>query len=385
MDVSNQEKKPGGTPAVGLLSHSSFTRKLGHGALWLLCALLPLLANPASAFTITSPGWGASVQLSPTDIAQDGVPLSAAAEQVRDEGTLQADLTDFALPVDVNLTGALSTATLTTRIERTYAFRIRLSRSERNRCLQDGDFDIDLSLSGPFGNAFAATGPGGGMLRLIRFEPVLRGRIGGRCPNNLFYGYRMELSVADAVASGNYEATAEITVDLAGPGGSTESIQIPLEVQMPGLLLLYHHSRIDVNLDATALAGVLGASRACSGGFCMDLGSRVMPVSSLAAPVALDVSASAGVVNPVQTITLRNAVAVRAAGCSGGIYDNAVYQVLNTVGGVQAANGVISGIQSAPCGLDLRSGDLSFDLDLSQVEAATGSASATIQITVTGL
>ena len=154
---------------------------------------------------------------------------------------------------------------------------------------------------------------------------------------------------------------------------------------MPGMLLLDHHSRIEVSLNATALAGALGADRACSDGFCMDVGNRTIPVADLSGPVLLDVEAAAGPFDPVQTITLRDAVAVRATGCSGDIYDTATYQILNPVGGVQPRSGTIAGIQNAPCGLDLRSGDLSFDLDLSQVDTATGSASATIQITVTGL
>jgi hypothetical protein len=224
------------------------------------------------------------------------------------------------------------------------------------------------------------------MLRVLRFEPIPSGARGNpRCPNSLLYGYSLELGVTDAIAAGAYEAVAEVVVDLAGPGGSSQSVQIPIGLQMPGMLLLYHHSRIDVNLDATALAGVLGASRACSGGFCMDLGSRTVPVADLVSPVVLDIAADAGAVNPVQTITLRDAVAVRATGCSGGVYDLATYQILNVVGGVQPASGIINGIQGAPCGLDLRSGDLSFDLDLSQADAVTGDASATIQITVTGL
>jgi hypothetical protein len=376
MDVSNHKEKPGQTPVAWLLFRSSK----------MLLLIFSLLASDASGFTISNLGWGASVQLRPDDIAQDGVPLSAATEQVLDEGMLQADLTDFSIPIDVNLAGALSSSTLTTRINRTYAFYIRLSRAERNRCVQDADFDIDLSIVSPVRGAFAATSGTGGTMRLVRFDPAYRGALGGRrCPNVLFYGYTMDLSVADAVAAGTYEATAEISIDLAGAGGSSQSIQVPLEVQMPGMLLLYHHSQIDVNLDATALAGALGANRACSGGFCMDVGNRSLAVADLSGPVLLNVAAEAGTVDPIQTITLRDAVAVRATGCSGDIYDTASYQVLNPVGGVQPRSGIINGIQSAPCGLDIRSGDLSFDLDLNQVDAVTGSASATIQITVTGL
>ncbi len=375
MDVSNHREKQGQTPVARLLSSSSFT----------LLLVFSLLASNASGFTVSGLGWGASVQLRPDDIAQDGVPLSAATEQVLDEGMLQADLTDFSVPVDVNLGGVLSSSTLTTSINRTYAFYIRLSRAERNRCVQDADFDIDLSIVSPVPGAFSATGSAGGTMRLVRFQPAYRGAWGRRCPSVLFYGYVMDLSVADAVAAGRYEATAEIDVDLPGPGGSSRSIQVPLEVQMPGMLLLYHHSQIDVNLNATALAGALGANRACSGGFCMDVGSRSLPVANLSGPVMLNVAAETGMVDPIQTITLRDAVAVRATGCSGDIYDTASYQILNPVGGVLPTNGIISGIQNAPCGLDIRSGDLSFDLDLNQVDTVTGSASATIQITVTGL
>ena len=368
MDVSNHREEPGQTPVA-----------------WLLFLFFGLLASNASGFTISNLGWGASVQLTPDDIAQDGVPLSAATEQVLDEGMLQTDLTDFSVPIDVNLGGVLASSTLTTSINRTYAFYISLSRAERNRCVRSADFDIDLRLVSPVSGAFAATGSAGGTMRLVRFEPAYRGAWGGRCPSVLFYGYTMELSVADAVAAGAYEATAEIAVDLPGAGGSSRSIQVPLMVQMPGMLLLYHHSQIDVNLDATALAGALGANRACSGGFCMDLGSRTLPIADLSGPVLLNVAADAGTVEPIQTITLRDAVAVRATGCSGDIYDTASYQILNAVGGVQPRSGIINGIQNAPCGLDIRSGDLSFDLDLNQVDAVTGSASATIQITVTGL
>jgi hypothetical protein len=368
MDVSNHREKPGQTPVA-----------------WLLFLILSLLAANASGFTVSQLGWGASVQLTPDDIAQDGVPLSAATEQVLDEGMLQADLTDFSVPIDVNLGGVLASSTLTASINRTFAFMVRLSRAERDRCVQDLDFDIDLNIVSPISGAFSASGIGLGTMRVVRFEPVYRGAWGRRCPSTLFYGYNLELSVADAVSAGAYEGTAEIAVELSGAGGASQSIQVPLEVQMPGMLLLYHHSQIDVNLDATALAGALGANRACSGGFCMDVGSRSLAVADLSGPVLLNVAADAGTLDPIQTITLRDAVAVRATGCSGDIYDTATYQILNTIGGVQPRNGVINGIQNAPCGLDIRSGDLSFDLDLNQVDAVTGSASATIQITVTGL
>lgn len=389
MDVSIQTKKPGhprATTGPCRLTGLSYRTRLSTRSLGTLILLLfSLGACSAHGFTITNLGWGASVQLRPNDIAQDGAGLGSAAEQALGQGNLRTDLSDFSLPVDVNLAGALGSGTLTTRVARTFAFMVRLSNAERNRCVGNEDFDIRLSITGPIRNAFRAIGPDGGTLRLLRFEPDYRGAWGSRCPATLFYGYTMELSVADAVSSGTYEATAAFEVNLPGPGGSTEVIQVPLQIQMPGLLLLYHHNRISINLTATALAGALGADRACNGGFCMDLGARVIPVSNLSAPIAADITADAGAVVPVQTITLRNAVAVRATGCSNGTYDSATYQIRNAAGGIRNSSGTIGGIQSAACGMDLRMGDLSFDLDLSRTDATAGNASATFQITVTGL
>ena len=87
--------------------------------------------------------------------------------------------------------------------------------------------------------------------------------------------------------------------------------------------------------------------------------------------------------NTLQTITLRNAVGARATGCSGNSYSDASYQIVAATGGIQSGSGTLTGLVGAPCGLDLRAGDLSFDLDLAQ--AAGSNASATIQVTVTGI
>lgn len=380
MDVSNHRKKPGHSPAVRLPS----LKKIRACSLWLLLLLSSLAASTAQGFTIFNVGWGATVQVRASDIAEDGVSFGPSSEQVFDEGTLQTSLSDFSLPVDANLSAALNNRTMSTLIQRSFAFVVRLSRAEQNRCVGSEDLSIRMGIVGPVRDAFAATGPDGGTLRLLRFDPVYRGATGRRCPSNLFYGYTLELSVADAISAGTYEATAEIEVDLSGPGGGTQAVQVPLQVRMPGLLLLYHHSRINVDLAASALAGALGANRSCSSGFCMDLGNRVLPVSSLTGPINLNVSSDAGAAAAVQTITLSNAVGARAIGCSGNQYETATYQVLG-VGGIQDSSGVLSAIQNAACGMELRTGDLSFDLDLTQVDTVTGTASATIQITVTGL
>jgi hypothetical protein len=59
--------------------------------------------------------------------------------------------------------------------------------------------------------------------------------------------------------------------------------------------------------------------------------------------------------------------------------------VLNPVGGILPGGGVLTGIQSQPCGLTMRTGDLPLSLDLTGLDPVTRRASATIQITVTGL
>ena len=116
----------------------------------------------------------------------------------------------------------------------------------------------------------------------------------------------------------------------------------------------------------------------------MDVGYQSASVANLNNPIIINIGADAPPFTPVQTITLRNAVGVRAVGCSGDVYDTATYQILNPIGGIQARSGVIAGIQNQSCGFVMRMGDLAFDLDLNIANSNTN-ATASIQITVVGL
>ncbi|MGE0624000.1 MAG: hypothetical protein AB7I04_06210 [Pseudomonadales bacterium] len=378
MDVSIQGAKPGWYRATGLRTCQWILALVLACASWLPAPL-------ALGFSIHHIQFGNNIRLQPEDILQGGSSLGRSGEQVFGEGTLRTSLTDFSQALDVNIGGTLAGGTLTASVDRLVAVTVQLSNDERRDCLGSEDFEVSFRVVAPRRDALAATGAGGGELRVLNFVPIYRGGIGGSCPRNLFYGYRLDLGVDNAISDGDYVGITEIQVRSLVPGGGLEVAQETLEIQMPGFLLLYHYNRIDVNLEAGALAGALGASSACSGGFCMDLGRRSFRVGALDTPIAVGLSSDTGAFVPLQTITLRNAVGVRAVGCSGNRYDSATYQVLNPTGGVRSGSGVLDGIQNQPCGLDLRSGDLAFALDLTQVDPSAGRASATLQITVTGL
>jgi hypothetical protein len=379
MDVSIRRPKPDDRYIVGL-------RRFMPLLLLTMLLVGESLCPPAAyGFTISRVSFGNNVRLRADDIVDNGASLGRRSEQALDQGTLNASLNDLSQPLDIDISGSFVGGTLTASIDRQTAVTVSLSNSEHRDCLGDSDFSVRMRVIAPQ-DRFSAVGPDGGELRVVNFEPVFRGAQGAGCPRNLFYGYRMDLDVEDAVSAGTYTATAEVEVTSLAPGGGTEVVQVALEVQMPGILLLYHHSLINVDLKATALAGAFGANAVCSGGYCMDLGSRSVQVSDLSAPIPVGLAADVGSsFQPIQTITLRDAIGARAMGCSGNVYDTATYQVLNPVGGILPGGGVLTGIQSQPCGLTMRTGDLPLSLDLTGLDPVTRRASATIQITVTGL
>lgn len=375
MDVSIRKERPGTSLGVRL----SLVQTL------LAVVLVTVLQTaPPSAFGYTAyrVGFGANVRLRTGDIVHNGSPLGNGAEQVFDQGTLNTNLADFSQPVDVGLTpGVGGGGMLTASIDRNVAIIISLSRAERGACLGPQDFDLSFEVNSSLPGAFASSTPGGGAIQVARVEPVYRGSWGNRCPSTLFYGYRMDLELESALAAGDYQATVDMAISLNG--GPPQIVQAPLEVQMPSVLLLYHRGQINVNLSASALAGAFGASSGCSGDFCMDLGTRTVSMSNGNRIVPVGVPDPG--FNPLQTINLRGAIGVRGIGCAGGIYGTATYEIVTAVGGIQTASGNLSGIQNAPCGLTLRTGDLPIELDLTQLDSASGRASATIQVTVTGL
>lgn len=353
----------------------------GLVALLLVTGLvLPL---EAGAFTLIRLSSGSTVRLDPDDIFQGGASLGAASEQVFGQGSFPVELSDFSLPLEVGISSSFGgSASLGTRLQSNFAFAVVLSRTERDQCLNDGDFAVRLTTVNPVGGVISNRGSG--RLQVLGFEPEYRGNWGRTCPTVLFYGFTLDLGLEGAVAAGSYTGTTEVTVERTGPGGGAiQATQMSLEVVMPSLLLLYHPDRLDVDLRASAIAGLLGANASCAGDGCVDLGRRSFTVSAPGQPIPVGLASAVAPVATVQTVTLRNAIGARAAGCSGDTYSTADYQIVTASGGIRLGGGVISGLAGQSCGLALRTGDLSFDLDLAR--AAGSSGSATIQITVTGI
>jgi hypothetical protein len=349
----------------------------------LLLAVSTFAVQTAHGFSLIRLGPQATANLDPDDIFQGGATLGGSSEQTFGQGTLPVELTDFGEPLDVNISASFGgSATLTTRLTSNFAFAISLSRSERNECLNDGDFDVRLQFIGT-GTGIASDG-GAGQLEVLSFTPQYRGSSGRRCPSVMFYGFSLDLGLEGAISAGSYTSDTEITVERIGPGGgAAQTTQLALRVVMPGFLLLYHPDRINIDLRASAVAGLLGATASCGLDGCLDLGARDLTLTSAGQALNVGVDGAAEPVSTVQTITLRNAVGARATGCPGDTYSTASYQIISATGGIGLSNGPVTGIANQPCGLDLRTGDLSFELDLAQATGTTGSA--TIQITVTGI
>jgi len=375
MDVSIQRTRPDAGHGAGL-SYFSIVGAL----VVLISACVCLTSMPAHGYSIQRVGSNGTIRLRPADLAQGGVSLGGGTEQVLPQGAFQGEITDFAQPLPVDLPATLAGLSMTATIDRNQAFVIRLTNAERNQCLTEADFDVTIRAVSPL-DGFGSQS-GGGQLSVLSFAPVYRDRQGGNCPSHLFYGYQLLLGLDDAAAAGVYASTVEVQVAQTG-GGPVESLQTSVAVDMPGVLLLYHPGQITVDIRATAVAGALGASSTCGPDGCLDLGSRTLDVTSLSAPIDIGVSGATSALSTLQTVTFHDAVGARATGCTTGTFDTATFQVLNTSGGIQPGTGPITGIQGAPCTLDLTTGDLWFDLDLSQ--AASNGASATIQITVTGI
>ena len=349
--------------------------------LGLLIITSSLIAVNAHGFTLFQFGGNRPVNVSRADILHGGSNLSNGAEQTYAQGTFSRSLSDLSQPLNIGLTGS-SPGSMSSRVNRRAFMAVSLSGAERAQCLQASDFDVSFRVVGPVADTLSATS--GGELRVTSFSSVLTRSFGGACPRALLYGYDLDLDVEGAVSAAGYQGTVEVAVELIGPG-TTQTLSRSLTVNMPSVLVLYHPTQVNIDVLPAAIAGALGANSVCGSGYCMDGGNLSTTVVSLSplVPVSFDIGASVPPV-AIRTITLDDAVGVRATGCSGGVYDTASYQILNPSGGIQPGNGVIAGIQSSPCGLDLRTGDLAFDLDLNSIDAVSN-ASATIQITVVGL
>ena len=323
------------------------------------------------------------MQIRPADLFQDGIGLLRSSEQVHDQGSINRSLNDFSQPLDLNLSGYVP-GSMTARVDERRFVSVQLSNADRAQCLDNSNFAVNFRVVGPTQNAFSAIDVGCGELRVINFNTSFTGSNGGNCPRSLIYGYILDLLVDGAVSPNDYQGTVEITVEQLGLGGGSTSVQIPLLIDMPSVLLLYHYSQINIDMQASAIAGALGSGVACNGGQCMDVGYQSASVAILNNPIIINIGADAPPFTPVQTITLRNAVGARAVGCSGDVYGTATYQILNPIGGIQARSGVIAGIQNQSCGFVIRTGDLAFDLDLNIANSNTN-ATASIQIIVVGL
>ena len=352
--------------------------------LFAFCALLfvaGIAALPeAHGFSVQRFGSSQFVRIDRSDMLQDGTRLGTRAEQTFATATAAMTLSSLADPVPVGLDQAIP-GNVSAEDGRFIFFRIRLTRAEQRRCYQHDDFDVRLTSPG-----LSATAPGGGRLTLDAAEAVpWRNR---RCSSSLWYGLRVRLGLAQALADSDYRGTLRTTVALQRPGGGQLAFDTPLVAQLPQVLMLYYPQRVQLNLEPSALTPLLASANGCGGDLCSDLGRvRLATNGSYQADAAI--TSAFPFATGTTTLNLQNVIAARAIGCGGNRYGTASYRVRGGPG-VVAANGSFATIQGQPCGMDPRSGDLPLTLNLDSVIGAITASGrtrvrATIDVTVTGL
>lgn len=164
---------------------------------------------------------------------------------------------------------------------------------------------------------------------------------------------------------------------------------VQVDVSLPTVLVMYHYNTITLTLDQTALGGYLvgGTAGACltGGDFCDDQGN---PAAINVTTIGGTTTVNQAVVDPGlgatdTDITLVDVVGVRALGC--GVYD-ATYDNGASSNGVTIADGTaVAGIDGQACSFGMTTGDLTFNLDFSAIDAGASSVSAIFDVTVTGV
>lgn len=369
--MSRSNPEPGARTGPGLFAFLSSV---------LTAALLHSV--DAAAFDLRREGGPATVRVDRSALQHNGPGLTGAAEQSFSHGTVARDLTDFAQPLDIGV-AAGSLGFLGADVSEDRFARVTLDGAERNACLDENDFAVSVAIAGNQSSLIPAAQPGGGALEVRQSRARFMGSNGGQCPRFLRYGIDLSLALDLASAAGDYVADVEVTVRRL-TDGTTESIRLPVTIELPSLMLLYHPARIVIDLRSSAVAALLGAARACAGDYCTSPGRRRLQVNALNIPVDVGIDNLPLADLNAQTITLTNVVGVRAAGCAAGVYQSATYQVTATTAGIQAASGVLDGIQGRSCTLDGSTGDVDLVLDLQSL-ASDSRASATISVTITGL
>ncbi len=345
----------------------------------ILAALSAAFSDSAYGFDVRLAGGPPFHRLARRDLMENGLPFTQGAEQSLARGNTTATLVDFADGIDLGITAGNVGEVSANAEDRRYLL-IRLSRAEQRQCLDENDFFVTMAVTDPAPDVLASAS-GNGTLSVTQLNPVFDRSSGGRCPRELIYGHDLIVNVNDAIDSGEYVGSLEISAERIGTG-QIETLTTSLTVRVPSILLMYYYTRVDIDVLPGALAGALGVpASACGSDWCVSLGNKTIPTPTPSVANA-DIEADVPALVATPEIVLRNAVAVRAIGCAGGVYTQASYAVTSIQGVVPRVSDVAE-ILGQPCGMTIVPGNLSFSIDLNTVAIDPNTAEALADIVVT--
>ena len=159
------------------------------------------------------------------------------------------------------------------------------------------------------------------------------------------------------------------------------SATVTVDFDLPTIIVMYHYSTVDVTVSQAVLGGFLSGGALCGVDRCEDLGtSAMLTLAALSGSVDAGVDDTYALANTTATVTVQNAVGVRALGCTtytgsyiGGVSDP----------GVTITAGPLVGINTLPCSMTMTTGDLAFDVDFTAV--TTDPVSAVFDVTIAGV
>ena len=162
---------------------------------------------------------------------------------------------------------------------------------------------------------------------------------------------------------------------------------VQIDVDLPTVLVMYHYDTITLDITQAAMADYLvgGTATTCGTGYCDEQTGSTVTISSLSGSnTILQPVGDPGPLATTVDFTMQDVVGVRAIGCTAP-YTATYVDGGSTAGVTLDASLSVDGIDGLPCSFAMQTGDLSFEIDFDALPAATSTASAIFDVTITGV
>ncbi len=166
-----------------------------------------------------------------------------------------------------------------------------------------------------------------------------------------------------------------------GQSAYAANATVTVDFDLPTILVMYHYSTVDVTVSQAVLGGFLSGGILCGVDRCEDLlTSATLTLPALSGSVDAGIDDTLLLAATTATVTVQNAVGVRALGCT--TYTGSYIGGLSDPG-VTITAGPLVGIDTLPCSMTMTMGDLAFDVDFTAV--TTDPVSAVFDVTIAGV